>query len=172
MDKLMRFFTDPARRALGLAQQAADQLGYAQIGTEHLLLGLLREEQGIASQVLRELGLQSGDVQHWIKRLSSVQEKGPQMTLDLELTPRTKRVMEVAADEARRLGDSKIDTQHLLLGLVIQGDGTAVEILSRLGSTRFESESVSCCSRPHPSRGVGRREKPQRRPSLTSWLPI
>ena len=133
MDKLMRFFTDPSRRALGLAQQAADHLGHAQIGTEHLLLGLLREEQGIASQVLRGLGLQSGDLQHWIKRLSSVQAKSSRTTLELELTPRTKRVLEHAADEARRLGDSKIDTQHLLLGLVIQGDGTAIEILNRLG---------------------------------------
>jgi len=135
MDKLMKFFTDPARRALGLAQQEAEQMGHAEIGTEHLLLGLLREGQGIASRVLRELGLQSGDVQHWIKRLSNVRPKSPLIDIELELTARTKRVLELAGNEARRLGDSKIDTQHLLLGLILQGDGTAVEILNRLGIT-------------------------------------
>ncbi|NLE46261.1 MAG: ATP-dependent Clp protease ATP-binding subunit [Chloroflexi bacterium] len=133
MDKLMRFFTDPARRALGLAQQEAERMGHAQIGTEHLLLGLLRENDGIAGRVLRSLGLQTGDVQHWIQRLSSVRPQTGMVGLEVELTPRTKRVLEIAGDEARRLGDTRIDTQHLLLGLMNQGDGTAIEILSHLG---------------------------------------
>ncbi|MCJ7739493.1 MAG: ATP-dependent Clp protease ATP-binding subunit [Anaerolineae bacterium] len=164
MDKLMRFFTDPARRALGLAQQAADHLGYAQIGTEHLLLGLLREEQGIASQVLRGLGVRSGDVLHWIKRLGSIQVDSPRIAPELELTPRTKRVLEIAADEARHLGNSKIDTQHLLLGLVIQGDGTAVEILGRLGITLDQVrkqtnellQQTAPVKRSNPSRKAGK----------------
>jgi len=133
MDKLMRFFTDPARRALSLAQQEAERLGYAQIGTEHLLWGLLREGQGIASRVLRDMGLQSGDVHHWIERLGSARARSPLLAPELELTPRTKTVLELAGEEARHLGDSKIDTQHLLLGLVVQGDGIAVEILNHLG---------------------------------------
>jgi len=135
MDKIMRSFTKAARRALGLAQQEAERMRHARIGTEHLLLGLLREEQGVASRVLRELGLQSGDVQHWVRRLSTVESATPLTNPELELTPRTKRVLELAVDEARRQGDSRIDTHHLLLALVRQGDGTAMEILSHLGIT-------------------------------------
>ena len=131
----MRFFTDASRRALKLAQQEAERMHHAQIGTEHLLLGLLREEEGIASYVLRELGLQSGDVQHWIERLSTARQSSPLFSAELDLTPRTKRVLELAGDEARRRGDPRIDTEHILLGLVRQGDGTALEILSRLGVT-------------------------------------
>jgi len=135
MDKLMNFFTDEARRALKLAQQEAERMHHAQIGTEHLLLGLLREKQGIASHVLHELGLQSGDVQHWVERLSTMRRRPPLISAQLDLTPRTKRVIELARDEVRRRGDVKIDTHHLLLGLVRQGDGTALEVLDHLGVT-------------------------------------
>ncbi|NLF02772.1 MAG: AAA family ATPase, partial [Anaerolineales bacterium] len=135
MDNLMRSFTGAARRALGLAQQEAARMHHPRIGTEHLLLGLMREEQGVASRVLRELGLQSGDVQHWVERLGAAQSRSHSPEADLELTPRTKRVLEIAVDEARRQGDPQIDTHHILLALVRQGDGTALEILSRLGVT-------------------------------------
>ncbi len=135
MDKLIKFFTDKARRVLKLAQQEAEHMHHAQIGTEHLLLGLLREEEGVASRVLRELGLQSGDVQHWVKRLSTLRRRSFLLNTELDLTPRTKRVLELAKDEARRRGDSRIDTHHILLGLVRQGDGTALEVLGNLGVT-------------------------------------
>jgi len=105
------------------------------IGTEHLLLGLLREKKGIASRVLREMGLQSGDVQHLVERLSTARRRPPLINVELDLTPRTKRVIELAGDEARHRGDAQIDTHHLLLGLVRQGDGTAVDVLGHLGVT-------------------------------------
>ncbi len=135
MDKLARFFTAASRRALELAQQEAEHMHHAQVGTEHLLLGLLREEGGVASHVLRELGLQSGDVQHWVERLSTMRRRPPLFSVELDLTPRTKRVLELAGEEARRRGDPRIDTQHILLGLVRQGDGTALDVLSHLGVT-------------------------------------
>jgi len=135
MNKLTRFFTDAARKALKLAQQEAERMHHGQIGTEHLLLGLLRQEEGIASRVLRELGLQSGDVQHLVKRLSTARRRSPLVNAEPDLTPRTKRAIELAGDEARRRGDAQIDTHHLLLGLVRQGDGTALEILNHLGVT-------------------------------------
>jgi ATP-dependent Clp protease ATP-binding subunit ClpC len=135
MDKLLKFFTSGSRRALKLAQQEAERLNHAQIGTEHLLLGLLREEEGIASQVLRELGLQSGDVQRWVERLSTARRRSLLLNPEPDLTPRTKRVLELAMDEAKRRGNSQIDTHHILLGLVRQGDGTAVEVLTHLGVT-------------------------------------
>ncbi len=133
MDNLIRFFTNEARQVLKLAQQEAKRMHHARIGTEHLLLGLLREEQGVASRVLREMGLQSGDVQHWVERLSPMRRRPPLISAELDLTPRTKRVIELAGDEVRRRGDTKIDTHHLLLGLIRQGDGTAVEVLGHLG---------------------------------------
>jgi ATP-dependent Clp protease ATP-binding subunit ClpC len=135
MDKLMRYFTDAARRALKLAQEEAERMHQVQIGTEHLLLGLLSEKEGVASRVLRELGLQSGDVQHWVERLSTVRRRPSLFNMELDLSPRTKRVLELASDEARRRGDAKIDTHHILLGLVRQGDGTALEVLNQLGVT-------------------------------------
>jgi ATP-dependent Clp protease ATP-binding subunit ClpC len=135
MDKLTRFFTEGARRALKLAQREADRMNHAQLGTEHLLLGLMREEAGIASRVLRELGLQSGDVQHWVERLSTARQRPALLGVDIDLTPRTKRVLELAKEEAQSRGDSQIDTHHILLGLIRQGDGTALEVLGRLGVT-------------------------------------
>ena len=135
MDRLTRFFTDGARRALKMAQQEAERMHQAQIGTEHLLLGLLSEKSGFASRVLRELGLQSGDVQHWVERLSTGRRRPPLLSSELGLSPRTKRALELAGDEAKRRGDSQIDTHHLLLGLVLQGDGVALDVLNQLGVT-------------------------------------
>ncbi|MGD1993983.1 MAG: ATP-dependent Clp protease ATP-binding subunit [Anaerolineae bacterium] len=131
----MRFFTEASRRALKLAQQEAERMHHPQVGTEHLLLGLMREKGGVASRVLRELGLQSGDLQHRIKRLSTARRRSHPLGTEVDLSPRTKRVLELAKDEAKRRGDSRIDTHHILLGLVRQGDGTALEVLNSLGVT-------------------------------------
>ncbi|MGD8967560.1 MAG: ATP-dependent Clp protease ATP-binding subunit [Anaerolineae bacterium] len=135
MDKLMKYFTNAARRVLKLAQQEAKRMHHARIGTEHLLLGLLHEETGTASQVLRQLGLQSGDVEHWVKRLSGMRERSSLLKQDLDLTPRTQHVLELAKEEARHRGAARIDTHHILLGLVREGDSTAIEILKQLGVT-------------------------------------
>jgi len=112
---------------------------HPRIGTDHLLLGLLREDQGIAGQVLRKLGLQTGDVAHLAERLGAARTSGADDEFDIELAPRTKRVLELAVKQARSLGDSRIDTHHLLLALIDQGDGAAIKILDRLGVT---SDSV------------------------------
>ncbi len=172
MDKLMRFFTDPARRALSLAQQEAERMHHAQIGTEHLLLGLLREKEGVASQVLRELGVQSGDVQHWAERLSTITSRSPLLNADVELTPRTKRVLEVAGDEARQQGSSQIDTQHLLLALMQQGNGTAIDILNHLGVTAEQVRRQTARmlrQLPKPTRQK-RRQKSSKKPSVVDDL--
>lgn len=131
----MKYFTNAARRVLKLAQQEAKRRQHARIGTEHLLLGLLREEAGTASQVLHELGLQSGDVEHWVERLSTMGQRASILKQDLDLTPRTQRVLELAKEEAQHRGAARIDTHHILLGLVRQGDGTAIDILKQLGVT-------------------------------------
>ncbi len=129
-DKLDRF-TKKARHVLTLAQEEAQRLHHGYIGTEHLLLGLIGEKNGMASKVLKSLGVKPKSVQQTIERIS---EPSKQASFGKAyLTPRTKRVIELAFDEARRLGHHYIGTEHLLLGLVRQGDGVAVDVLKSMG---------------------------------------
>ncbi len=124
-------FTQRARRVLALAQEEAERLNHAYIGTEHLLLGLVKEENGIAGQVLRRLGVTPQKVEEMVLRMSGPGRRTPHSKPDL--TPRIRRVIELAVDEARRMGHHYIGTEHLLLGLVRLGDGMAVDILKSLG---------------------------------------
>ncbi len=130
MPNKMERFTQRARRVLGLAQEEAERLQHSQIGTEHLLLGLMREEGGVAGRVLRELGLNLRSVEELVVRLADEQPSTSSGQLDL--SPGTKKVLELAVDEARRMGHHYIGTEHLLLGLVRQQEGKAIEILRRL----------------------------------------
>ena len=126
----MERFTQRARRVLSLAQEEAERLQHSQIGTEHLLLGLMREEGGVAGRVLRDLGLDSRRVEELVMRLTDSNTAIPSGGLDLSVG--TKKVLELAVDEARRMGHHYIGTEHLLLGLVRQQEGVAVEVLKRL----------------------------------------
>ena len=129
-DKLDRF-TKRARRVLTLAQEEALRLNHNYIGTEHLLLGLVREENGVAVKVLRELGVEPGQVIRAVERTVGRGERPPYGKPTL--APRTKRVIELAVDEARLMGHHYIGTEHLLLGLVREGEGIAVNVLRGLG---------------------------------------
>jgi ATP-dependent Clp protease ATP-binding subunit ClpC len=129
-NKLDRF-TQRARRVLAFAQEEAERLNHSYIGTEHLLLGLMREESGIAGKVLRDLNVNPERVTELVERITGPGRRTPFSKIDL--TPRTKRVIELAVDEARRLGQHYIGTEHLLLGLIRQGDGVAIDILRQLG---------------------------------------
>jgi ATP-dependent Clp protease ATP-binding subunit ClpC len=127
----MERFTQRARRVLSLAHQEAERGHQNSIGTEHLLLGLMEEEGGVAGRVLRELGLESSRVREIIDRVS-VESKREESKIDL--SPDTQQVLEYAVDEARRLGHHYIGTEHILLGLV-RVDASAMEVLRRLGVT-------------------------------------
>jgi ATP-dependent Clp protease ATP-binding subunit ClpC len=127
----MERFTQRARRVLSLAQDEAERLQHNYIGTEHLLLGLMREEGGVAGRVLRDLGLEQRRVEELVERMTRATTR--MGTTQLDLSPGTKRVLELAVDEARRMGHHYIGTEHLLLGLVRQSEGVAIDVLKRLG---------------------------------------
>ena len=128
----MERFTQRARRVLSLAHQEAERMRHNYIGTEHLLMGLIREEGGVAGRVLRELGLEAGRVQEIVERLTGT---GTYRGGKLELSPGTQQVLEHAVEEARRMGHHYIGTEHILLGLVRHGEGVALDVLSKLGVT-------------------------------------
>lgn len=125
-------FTQRARRVLSLAQEEAERLNHSYIGSEHVLIGLLREEGGVAGRVLRELGLDLNRVQAMVERLSGGPGTRTPFT-KIELSPSTKRVLELAVEEARRMGQHYISTEHLLLGLVRQNEGLAIDVLRKFG---------------------------------------
>ncbi|HUF38794.1 MAG TPA: ATP-dependent Clp protease ATP-binding subunit [Anaerolineales bacterium] len=128
MDRL----TQRARRVLSLAHQEAEQMRHNYIGTEHLLLGLIREEGGVAGRVLRELGLEVSRVQEIVQRLTGTgQYRGGK----IDLSPGTQQVLEFAFEEAKRMGHHYIGTEHILLGLVRYGEGIALNVLQKLGVT-------------------------------------
>lgn len=133
MPNKMERFTQRARRVLSLAQESAEELKHNYIGTEHLLLGLVREEGGVASHVLRALDVEQTQIESLVLELSKPLTENVSSAIDLK--PSTKRVLELAVDEARRLGHHFIGTEHLLLGMVRQSDDVAVEILKRLNIT-------------------------------------
>jgi len=128
----MERFTQRARRVLGLAHQEAERMRHNYIGTEHLLLGLIREEGGVAGRVLRELGLDAARAQEVVERLVGF---GQTRSAKLDLSPGTEQVLELAVDEARRMGHHYIGTEHLLLGLIRYGEGVALDVLRKLGVT-------------------------------------
>ena len=128
----MERFTQRARRVLSLAHQEAERMRQNVIGTEHLLLGLIEEEGGVAGRVLRELGLEPDRVREMVERMSGFgQYRGGK----IDLAPGTQQVLEFAIEEARRMGHHYIGTEHLLLGLVRSQEGLAMEVLRKLGVT-------------------------------------
>ncbi len=124
-------FTDEARHVLGLAQEEALSFQHNYIGTEHLLLGLLREEEGTAAQVLNKLGIELEKVR---KAVEFIIGRGDLVVLnEVGLTPRSKKVIELAVDEARRMQHRYLGTEHILLGLIREGEGIAAGILTSMG---------------------------------------
>ena len=124
-------FTERAREVLRLAQEEAQRFQHNYIGTEHLLLGLLREGEGVAAKVLSNLGVDLNKVRSTIEFIIG---RGDRFVLgQIGLTPRAKKVIELAVDEARRLNHHYIGTEHLLLGLVREGEGIAAGVLESLG---------------------------------------
>src|SRR4051812_28631339 len=124
-------FTERARKVLQLAQEEAQRFNHNYIGTEHLLLGLVREGDGVAAKVLANLGVKLGKVRSSVEFIIGRGDRS--VTGDIGLTPRAKKVIELSIDEARRLNHHYVGTEHLLLGLVREGEGIAAAVLEKLG---------------------------------------
>ncbi len=126
-------FSERARRVLTIAQEEARNLNHSYIGTEHILLGLVREEEGVAARVLTNLGVGLGKVRSAVEFVIGRGEKPS--AGETGLTPRAKKVIELAIDEARQMGHNYIGTEHLLLGLLREGEGVASSVLDSFGIT-------------------------------------
>jgi ATP-dependent Clp protease ATP-binding subunit ClpC len=128
---MFKRYTEKAKKAIMIAQEEAVNLNHDYIGTEHILIGLLKEEEGVASQVLKQLGVHVDKVVEEVERLVGKGEY--QQVGEITFTPRAKKVLELASQEASQLKNNYIGTEHILLGLVKEGSGVAVRILTDLG---------------------------------------
>lgn len=123
-------FTERAQKVLALSQEEAIRIGHNNIGTEHILLGLVREGEGIAAKALLALGLSPEKIQ---KEVEALIGRGTEVAQTVHYTPRAKKVIELSMDEARKLGHSYVGTEHILLGLIREGEGVAARVLNNLG---------------------------------------
>ena len=152
-------FTDKARKVLVLAQDEARSLHQPYVGTEHILLGLIQEKDGLAAQALDRLNVKYDGVVQAIRQVVAIDED-TDVSGHLSFTPRVKRVLENSLREAMQMGQSYISTEHLLLGIVREGDGTALEVLTRLGvfPRTICSTNTAPVIRPEVSKAVGKKQ--------------
>jgi hypothetical protein len=125
-------FTDRARRVVVLAQEEARMLNHNFVGTEHILLGLIHEGEGVAASALQSLGISLEAVRQQVEQIIGQGERAP--SGHIPFTPRAKKVLELSLREAHQLGHDYIGTEHLLLGLIREGEGVAAQVLVRLGA--------------------------------------
>jgi ATP-dependent Clp protease ATP-binding subunit ClpC len=132
MDRFEKF-SEPARKVLSLAQEEAQRFHHNYIGTEHLLLGMVREGEGVAAKVLASSGFELAKTRSAVEAIIG---RGDRLVMgEIGLTPRLKKVFELAVEEARQLKNDRIDTEHLLLGLIREGEGIAAGIITKGGVT-------------------------------------
>lgn len=152
-------FTERARQVVVLAQEESRELKHGLIGTEHILLGLLREEEGIAARVLESLDVSVERVRREVVRIVDYGED--ETTVQIPFTPRAKKVFELAVREALSLGHNWIGTEHILLGLVRENEGLAARILSDLDvdSEKVRNEIIRFLNGPREAPGRPRRHQ-------------
>lgn len=126
-------FTEPAKKVLTLAQKEAERSEHSYIGTEHMLLGLVRGHDGLAAQILRQLGVREPKVRRVIESVLGRPERI--ITQEIIPTSRVKKVIELSFAEAVRAGNRNVDTEHMLLGLLAEGEGIAAHVLQDMGVT-------------------------------------
>lgn len=124
-------FTKRAQQVLVFAQEEARRLNHPNVGTEHILLGLIREGTGVAAKALAQLGIEANRVREVVEKSIGL---GPEPVRELSMTPRVKKVLELSVDEARLMGTNYVGTEHILLGLIREGEGVAAQVLAALGA--------------------------------------
>ena len=161
-------FSERARKVLSLAQEEAQRFNHNYISTEHILLGLVRESEGVAAKVLSNLGVELSKVRSSVEFIIGRGERPA--TGEIGLTPRAKKVIELAVDEARRLNHHYIGTEHLLIGLMREGDGVAASVLETLGITldkvRAETSKVLTQTVQHTQSSGGSARPTTKTPTL------
>src|SRR5690349_13638297 len=162
-------FTERVRKVIYLAREEAARLQHDYIGTEHLLLGVIREGEGIAATVLNNLGVDLDHIRQAVENM--VTSSGGTMTIgEIPFTPRAKRVLELAVEEARSLGHNYVGTEHLLLGLIREGEGVAAKVLLELGvdRKRVREETLKLLGGT-PSNAPQEREERAETPALNQF---
>jgi ATP-dependent Clp protease ATP-binding subunit ClpA len=157
-------FTDRARRVVVLAQEEARMLNHNYIGTEHILLGLIHEGEGLAAKALESLGISLDAVRQQVEEIIGQGQQAP--SGHIPFTPRAKKVLELSLREALQLGDNYIGTEHILLGLIREGDGVAAQVLVRLGAelNRVRQQVIQLISGEQPQPG----RQPQREGAMVA----
>jgi hypothetical protein len=163
-------FTDRARRVVVLAQEEARMLNHNYIGTEHILLGLIHEGEGVAAKALESLGISLDAVRQQVEEIIGQGQQAP--SGHIPFTPRAKKVLELSLREALQLGHNYIGTEHILLGLIREGDGVAAQVLVKLGAelnrVRLQVIELISGQQPQPGRRPPREGAPGRTP--LTWM--
>ncbi len=163
-------FTERARKVIILAKEEARRFNHDYIGSEHLLLGLIREGEGVAAAVLQKMGLSLQNIRLEIEKLV---QPGPttQILGDIPFTPRAKKALELAAEEARSLGHNYIGTEHILLGLIREGEGVASQVLMNLGLdlNKVRNEIMRLLGSALPGIGPGPVQPKSKTPALDAF---
>jgi len=163
-------FTERARKVIVYAKEEARRFNHDYIGTEHLLLGLVREGEGVAAAVLQKLGLDLETIRIEVEKLV---QPGPQTQVlgDIPFTPRSKKALELSAEEARALGHNYIGTEHLLLGLVKEGEGMAYRVLLNLGLDlgKLRNEVMELLGSGIPGYGAQEQTKSDKTPAIDAY---
>jgi len=157
-DHMFERFTDRARRVVVLAQEEARLLNHSYIGTEHILLGLIHEGEGVAAKALESLGISLEAVRNQVEEM--IGQGGSSPSGHIPFTPRAKKVLELSLREALQLGHNYIGTEHILLGLIREGEGVAAQVLVKLGAdlSRVRQQVIQLLSGYQGSSGVSRSE--------------
>lgn len=154
-------FTQRVRRVLAVAHERARELNHEYIGTEHLLLGLVRDDNGVGVAVLRNLGARVDDIEQRV--LDTVEKGHGRSGTELPYTSRAKKVLELAMSEAAQLNHAYVGTEHLLLGLLAEGHGIAVQVLQSFGVMleQARAETLRLLGMMAPARDLGISHDPQ-----------
>jgi hypothetical protein len=163
---MLERFTDQARRVVVLAEEEARMLDHNWIGTEHLLLGVLREGDGVAARTLESLGISLQLVRQQVEEIIGPVQQVPGE--HIPFTPRSKKVLELSLRESLQLGHDRVGTGHLLLGLIREGDGVAAQVLVRLGAdlNQVRQQVIELVSDLRPQSG----RRPPREVVPVMWM--